>query len=269
MPHKKLNAMAKKIKSQINVFLADNTVTKDDKDDKIFEVQSQGTADTDRIVAEIMNVNPGLEPETVRMVLDLNDRVSTNLLLSGLRLNTGMYQAEIQSRGVTYDGVWDPKVNSLVVNLRPSKALREALADTTINVMGEKGATMFVSGGESALGKGFVVKAGRSFTLKGKNLRVAGDDPSVGITLTSSTKAVTRIESDLIVQNDPSKLVFLIPAGLEDGTYELRVTTQYTSGGVMLKTPRDIVKTLIIGDAPDPEIPGGGGDGGDSPDPTA
>ena len=54
---------------------------------------------------------------------------------------------------------------------------------------------------------------------------------------------------------------------MEDGTYKLRVTTQYTSGGILLKTPRSIVKTLTIGEAPDPVISDGdGGDDGESPD---
>lgn len=49
--------MAEDIKYQINVQMADNTVTADDPDDKIFQVVSNGTADKDRIVAEMMAVN--------------------------------------------------------------------------------------------------------------------------------------------------------------------------------------------------------------------
>ena len=63
--------MADEIKYQINVQMADNTVTKDDPDDKIFNVVSQGTADKERVIAEMMAVNPGLERETLRHVLDL------------------------------------------------------------------------------------------------------------------------------------------------------------------------------------------------------
>lgn len=261
----------KRMKKQINLYLVDNAVTKDDKDDKIFEVQSQGSADIDDLVSEMMKVNPGLEEETIRMVLSLEVRVTMDLLLSGVRVNNGMYVAELQCKGVTYDGTWNPDVNSLYVSFAQTKELRESLkSDTVINIVGEKGAAMFVSGGESAIGQGFVVKAGRSFTLRGKNIKVAGDDPSVGITLTNATRTETRIEGDMIIQNDPSKLVFLIPAELEDGEYELKVTTQFTSGGVLLKSPRSVVKALTVGEAPDPIIPGGGGgeeDEGESPDP--
>lgn len=57
--------MAEKIKYQINVQMMDNAVTKDNPDDKIFTVISNGTADKERLIAEMMKVNPGLEEETL------------------------------------------------------------------------------------------------------------------------------------------------------------------------------------------------------------
>ena len=107
---------------------------------------------------------------------------------------------------------------------------------------------MTVAGGESAQGAGYRVKAGRIFTLNGKNIKVAGDDPSVGITLTSSDSVVTKIEGDLLYQNTPSKVAFIVPENLEDGEYELKLTTQFSSGNWLLKTPRTFTSTLIIGE---------------------
>ena len=64
---------------------------------------------------------------------------------------------------------------------------------------------------------------------------------------------------DLYVVNDPSRLTFIIPAGLADGTYELKVTTQFSgSGSKLLKTPHSAAKTIYIGKAPE----GGGGSSG-------
>ena len=54
---------------QIDVKLQDNTVTVNESDDKIFVVQSQGTADIERLIDEIKEINLGLEQETVRMTL--------------------------------------------------------------------------------------------------------------------------------------------------------------------------------------------------------
>lgn len=251
--------MSNTTKYQINVSLQDNSVTVNDKDDKIFVVVSQGTADQDRLVDEIMDVNPGLEPETIRMVLDLFNRIVMKLLLQGLRVNTGLINIELVCKGVTYDGTWNPEVNSLQINIAPSKEFRAILDNTTIHINGEAQSPMSVAGGESAQGAGFRVKAGRAFTLHGRNLKVMGDDPSVGISLTDSDGTVTKIEGDLIIQNDPKKLVFIIPAGLDEGDYELKVVTQYAGGNWKLKTPRTISRTLTIGE-PIGDEPVTGGD---------
>ena len=121
---------------------------------------------------------------------------------------------------------------------------------------------MYVAGGiDTATSlSGFTATAGRNFTLTGQRIKLAGDDPSVGITLTDAEGEVTRITDDMIALNQPSKLIFLIPAGLADGEYKLTVTTQYSSGQ-LLKTPRSVTKTLYIGQAPaGGGEPGGGGD---------
>lgn len=231
---------------QIDVKLQDNTVTVNNSDDKIFVVQSQGTADIERLIDEIKEINPGLEQETIRMILALCNRAVVKLIFSGYRLNTGLFILELFCKGVTYDKAWHPDVNSLQIRLRPIKELREALNNTTINIVGESTSAMSVTGAESALGVGYRVKAGRAFTLYGKNIKVVGDEPSVGIMLTNSENVVTKIEADLIVQNSPKKLIFLIPEGMAEGEYELKIVTQYSSSSRLLKKPRAVIKSLTV-----------------------
>ncbi len=262
--------MPEEIKYQINVLMADNTVTKDDLTDKIFVVVSTGTADKERIISEMMEVNPGLERETLRHVLDLENRVIKKLLLTGMRVNNGLFEATAQCRGVVQGTAWNPETNTIYVNFQQGKDMREAINSTTVNVIGEKGASMYLSTGEDAATRsvGFTATAGSNFTLTGKNIKIAGDDPSVGITLTDSDGTETKITGGMIGLNQPSKLIFFIPAGLADGEYTLTVTTQF-GGGPLLKSPRSVSRTLYIGEAPEP-APGGGEEeegGGESPDP--
>ena len=85
------------------------------------------------------------------------------------------------------------------------------------------------------------------------------------LTLTDSSGAETKITEDLYVVNAPSRLTFIIPAGLADGTYELKVTTQFSgSGSKLLKTPHSAAKTIYIGKAPEG---GGGSSGGEEENP--
>lgn len=250
------------IKYVLNAQLADNTVTTDNKDDKILTLVVAGTADKQRIISEIMELNPGLERETVEAVMNLRNRVVEKLVLTGFRVNDGLCSVSAQFTGTVEGGAWNPQRNSVYASFTQGKDMREAIARTTVNIIGEKGSAMYVAGGTDTAtrSEGFTATAGRNYTLTGKNIRVAGTDAAVGITLTAANGTVTRITQDMIALNDPSKLIFLIPAGLADGSYTLTVTTQYSSGSAMLKTPRSVTQTLVIGEAP---AEGGGGSGGD------
>ena len=252
--------MANDIKYQINVQIADNTVTKDDTDDKIFVIVSLGTADKERIIAEMMDMNPGVEPEMMRLVLDLEKRAVKRLLLNGMRVNNGLFEAVPQCRGLVRGTAWDPEANEIYVNFTQGKELREAIADVVVNVIGEKGAAMYLSTSlDAATGLGlFNATAGANLTLTGKNIKVVGDDPSVGITLTPAEGEPVKLAANDIFVNNPSELLLILPTGLEDGTYTLTITTQYSrSSSGTLKTPRSASKTVFVGGIDDPEQDGG------------
>ena len=224
--------MANDIKYQINVQIADNTVTKDDPNDKIFVIVSLGTADKERIIAEMMDMNPGIEPEMMRLVLDLEKRAVKRLLLNGMRVNNGLFEAVPQCRGLVRGTAWDPEANEIYVNFTQGKELREAIADVVVNVIGGL----------------FNATAGANLTLTGKNIKVVGDDPSVGITLTDGEGTETRIKAGAIGLNQPSKLIFLVPASLAAGDYTLTITTQF-NGGYQLKTPRSVSQTIKVAES--------------------
>lgn len=256
------------IKYTLNVQLADNVVTVEDKNDKIAVLVPAGTADKQRVISEIMEVNPGLERETVEAVLNLENRVVKKLLLTGFRVNTGLYSAVAQPSGVVEGNRWNPERNSLYVSFTQGGDMRAAIGETSVNIIGEKGNAMYISGGQdSATGAmGFTATAGRNFILTGARLKVAGDATEVGVTLTSAaTGTVTKITTDMLAVNEPRKLILLIPAGLADGEYTLSVTTQFSGSSTQpLKSPRTIEQVIYIGKAPSAGTGGtpGGSTGG-------
>lgn len=152
-------------------------------------------------------------------MLDLENRVTINLLMNGMRVNNGLYDVALQCKGVVQGTAWDPNVNTLYANFTQGKEVRETIADAVINVQGEKGATMYFSSSEDAAtgAKEFHATAGSNFTLTSKNIKVVGDDTSVGITLTASDDTETKITGGAIGVNQPSKLVFFIPQGWKMG----------------------------------------------------
>ena len=260
--------MSEDIKYTLNVQSVDNPLTKE-VGDKHYVLVSNGTADFDRVISEIMAVNPGLERETVEAVVKLEHRTIIRLTLSGMRVSNGLFSAVASPRGRA-GASWDPDVNRLDITIAQGTDWREAIRNTTVNVLGTKAEVMYISGTTDAATRAVnrTATPGYPFTVEGNYLKLVGDDPAVGITLISEDSQETHIDPAMVVVNEPKKLVFIIPAGLGTGTYTLRIVTQYLgSTSNMRKTPRTLDSTIYVGVTP--TTPGGstgGESGGDDED---
>ena len=251
------------MKKVLKGWLIDNSVTADNKTDKILLLHSTGSLDLDDVLEEMQKQDTGLRPETMRHSVTLYNRILMDLILNGYSVNTGLFRAVAQLTGVIEGGVWNKEKNSIYVSLTQDKALREAIAQTAVEILGEKSNIMYILETEdkkTGLKDGSAT-AGRNFFVRGAMLKVVGDDESVGVTLTSESKSVTKLTDDLITINNPSSLTLLLPADLAEGEYTLTVTTQYGSAGHILKTPRSVSTQIWVGGKP----ADGGGDS-ESPD---
>lgn len=236
-------------------WLADNTVTTDNKDDKILLLNSAGNVDLNKIYEEMKLEDTGLRQETLVHVTSLFLRVIARLIVNGYNVNTGLFRAVAQFTGVIESGKWDPAKNAVYVSFYQDKILREAIADTTIEILGTKADVMYILEVEDKKTKlkNGTATAGRNLSVRGAMLKIAGTNEACGVTLTNDSGVVTKLDEDMIPTNKPSELLLLLPSGLTNGTYTLTVTTQY-SGNAMLKEPRSVSTTLIIeggGEKPD------------------
>lgn len=228
----------------MNLEISDNPLS---PDTHLFRVFSSRTANLPMIVDEMVKEMPDVPRETVELVLKMERKTLKRLLLSGRRINTKLFEAVVQSRGLTYNGKWDPQHNSLYVNFRQGKELREALKEVEVVVVGKQQKPFYINGSkDSTTGRtDFVATSGDCFMLFGKNIKLAGEDFAVGITLTNEEETF-RISEENIIVNHPSKLILLIPKDMPEGEYELTITTQYGSGGRLLKAPRSVSQYIRI-----------------------
>ena len=97
------------MKNVLKIWLVDNTVTVDNKDDKIGQLESSGNLSLQDILDEMHKEDTGLRPETIEHVVKLYNRVVSDLILSGYSVNTGLYHAVAQLRGVIDGGKWNPR----------------------------------------------------------------------------------------------------------------------------------------------------------------
>lgn len=249
------------MKKVLKGWLTDNAVTVNNKTDKILLLQSAGSLGLSDVLEEMQKQDTGLRPETMHHAMTLYHRVVMDLILNGYSVNTGLFRAVPQLTGVIEGGVWNKEKNSIYVSFTQDKALREAIAQTVVEILGEKSNIMYILETEdkkTGLKDGSAT-AGRNFFVRGAMLKVAGDDETVGVTLTNAAKAVTKLADDLITINNPSSLTLLLPAELTEGEYTLTITTQYSSSGTLLKTPRSVSTPIWIGGKP--------AEGGDSESP--
>ncbi len=237
-------------------WLADNSVTTDNKDDKILLLESSGKVGLEQIYKEMKEEDTGLRMETIVHVVTLFLRVVMRLILNGYSVNTGIFRAVAQFVGVVEKGQWNPATNSVYVSFTQEKLLREEIAKTKVEILGTKANVMYileVEDRKTGLKDG-TATPGRNFFVRGSHLKVVGSNPAVGVTLTDSTGNVTKLVDDELSINKPSELTLLLPAGLKDDTYTLTVCTQYSQSAQLLKEPRSVSTTIVVG------TPSGGGE---------
>ncbi|MDR0894565.1 MAG: DUF4469 domain-containing protein [Prevotellaceae bacterium] len=241
-------------KYEVYVQLQNNPLTPDDDTDLIAKPLPSESADREAILTDVMNKNPGLEPETLGMIYDLLMRSMEEMLLTGKRLKTKLFSAALAYSGTVNDGVWDYHRNKVRINFTQSRELNSLCNNRVhVNITSQRSQPIRITGVNSAATRTDArntVTAGKPAVFTGKNIQVEGTDPAVGVTLRNvQTGTVTTVEPDMFSQNTKSKLAFVIPADLPDGEYELKVTTQY-NGNIPLKTPRSALQTVYIGEMP-------------------
>lgn len=236
------------MKNVLKAWLADNNVTIDNKDGKILMLECTGNLVLNDVLNVMNKEDTGLRPETIAHVVDLFQRTVQDLVLNGYSVNTGLFRVVAQFRGVVYEGVWDPQKNSVYALFTQDKVLREAINATPVKILGEKGDAAYIIATEDTATRATdgTATPGRTFCLKGKNLKVAGTDEGIGIYLIDSAGDERKLPDDLLVLNNPSQVIVLLPADLTKGVHELRIVTQFSMGGVMLKTPRIVCKQFCV-----------------------
>lgn len=236
------------MKNILKAWLVDNTVTTDDKNDKILQLESAGSVNLDDIIDEMIKEDTGLRRETLLHSVTLYNRVITRLILSGYSVNTGLFRAVAKFLGIVEGGLWDKNRNAIYVAVSQDKMLREAIAQTEVNILGTKSNIMYILEMEDRKTglKDGTVTAGRNLLVRGSMIKVAGNDPAVGVTLTNASGVTTKLEADMLASNKPSELMLLIPTDIAAGEYTLTITTQYSTGG-MLKAPRSTSTTVWVG----------------------
>lgn len=236
------------MKKVLKGWLTDNPVTTGNKREKILQPHLTGSLTLTDIINRMDQEDTGLRRETLEHVVNLFQRKVAEAVSDGYSVSTGLFRAAPQFRGVIRHGKWDPEVNTTYASFTQEKHMREALSASSVDILGEKGDVAYVLSSEdiSTHATDGTATAGRNYCLRGRYLKVAGDEATTGITLTDSKGVTQKLSDEMIVTNNPTELIILLPAELADDTYLLTITTQYSGTIRLLKSPRTINHQVVV-----------------------
>ena len=153
------------------------------------------------------------------------------------------------------DAQFDPAIHKLTFDIVPTKKLRDALKNVKVINMGTKADVArirLVTDTLTGLFDGSIT-ASEDIMIAGNNIKITGDEAVVGVFFVAGDGTTTKVTRRL-TQNDPSKVIARVPA-LADGSYTLRIVTQFSQSSTTLKEARTLEypTKLVVGDS-------GGGD---------
>lgn len=183
---------------------------------------------------------------TIKSALEIVSEIATKELVNGASVNMGLGYMALNARGVFIGdhAQWDAQKHSLDVRYTPSVRVREAIKNTKVTMKGLAASGICINTITDVTSGlvNSVLTPGGGVTLAGNRIKLEGEAPSIGIVLThQTTNEVTAIPQTAILTNVPSKVLFIVPAGLAAGEYTLSLTTQFSSSGKPRKTPQTYV----------------------------
>lgn len=246
--------------------LNEYTMTKDIKEDYTAQVRTLKSKGLEEIANDISAERTEYRIDTIVNIGRLIDEKIRQLVAQGHIVTTGSAQFIPSIPGVFIGdkGVVDPAIHKCEVNIAPSQAMRAELAKVSPKFSG----TVRSMGGarislvkDVATGKtDGTITPGGMLDVTGIKIRSIGAD-GTGLGSVRLLKLSDQTIAADITQlgiNDPSRLMFALPADLADGEYQLVIETWFSSASILLKQLRTLVYplTLVVGEGGEerPEI---------------
>jgi hypothetical protein len=225
---------------RIKANLYENFLT-DDPNDYSAKVISERTLNVKEICkSAVSRGGAATSAEAMEHNVNLFLKEMAYQLMDGYSINTGYFTANAQIRGV-FNGKtenFDPSKHSILFRFNQGDLLRKEIPNIKVQIMGV---------GESGILISHVVdvKTGSvndiitprgALKIKGGKLKIAGDNPEIGVWFEDEKGQSFKVEERDIIVNNPSELIVQIPE-LAPGRYQMRLCTQF-SGAALLKEPR-------------------------------
>ncbi|MCD7848910.1 MAG: DUF4469 domain-containing protein [Parabacteroides sp.] len=234
--------------------LEENSLTKDVKEDYTAKVKTIKSMNLTDIANEISLERTEYRPETIVNIGNLIDEKIRQLVCAGNTVTTGSAQYAPTITGVMIGnkGIIDPAVNKCIVNVIPSAAMRAEVAKVTPEFSGN---VKDLGGARISLVKDVTTGRTDGFITIGGMLDISGikiksvnaDGTGIGtVSLVGADNPEKAVSIQTLGINDPSRLMFTLPANLEQGDYTLQISTYFSNTSTLLKQSRLLTYPITL-----------------------
>ena len=174
-------------------------------------------------------------------------------LCDGFAVNTGYYTIH-PNVGGTFNGVneaHDHKKHPLSFRFRTLSKLRRLVEHIAIDIEGVADTAgwidEFIDTDEDSVNTLYV--PGDQFIIHGHKIKVAGDDPGVGVYFVPGDDPAQAVKVSRIAENTPTKIIGIAPT-VEHMHNRIEIRSQFNgSTSSFLKTPRVITSVFVLEEA--------------------
>lgn len=269
-------AETRSYKNELDLKAYLNELTPDIDTDYTVKVNTkEQTLTDDDIAGDVALFSGKYSKSEIRHIFDLQAQAVAAATASGYNIAMQLCHVQPMASGVIMEeelsAPVDRKKVKVYASLRPGTVLKQAMEQTKLTLFLQPAAVgPHIAGMVSAefTDEDATTRApmggGGMAIITGDGLKVVGAKGSVGVTLTSvadSSKSFF-IPASRISPNTSKKLQFVLPAGITEGQWTVKVTTQYSNSSYQTKEPRtfELKRPIYIGVAPE----GGDGEGGNT-----
>lgn len=243
--------MADKEQITLNVDLYDNIMT-EKEGDYTGRPRITGTLHNKEMAARVVSRIIGISREMVEQILDIADQCKAEAVAEGKSVVDGMgqYLPTIRGNFIGADAQFDPTKHTIGISYTIGTLLRNELKQVNVACHGiaQTGPVInFITDSTTGSVSEIITPSGPA-VISGSNLKIMGDDPSVGVFLTLDEESAPPIKCPLVIRNTPSELTVMLPAFETKKKYTLSVTTQYGPSNKPVKAPRTYRFPILLSD---------------------
>jgi len=234
---------------KIKVNLYENFLTEnpDDFSAKVISERTLTTREICKIAVNRGNAPSSAEAMEHNVMLFLKEMAYQ--LMDGYGVNTGYFTANAQVRVVfnNRNEAFNPNKHSVLFRFNQGALMRKEVPNIRVQVMGVGDTGIVISHVvDSKTGSvNDLITPGGALKIKGGKLKIAGEQPEVGVFFEDDDGNSTQVDLRDIIVNKPAELIVHIPP-LTPGTYRLAIRTQFSGSSAPLKYARTNVYEKIL-----------------------